>query len=323
METNVLYCGDNLEILRDHVQTASVDLVYLDPPFNSNRDYNVIFKDESGNRSDAQLLAFEDTWHWGPSAEGVYSYLTNTASHIGKVPSSVSQIIGALRSEIGTNQMMAYLVEMTVRLVELHRVLKPTGSLWLHCDPTASHYLKLVLDAIFGPDRFLNEVIWQRTGAHNDAHRFGRITDTLLYYSKTKDYTFNAQFEEYDPEYVKERYRYDDGDGRLYWANTMTAAGPGPERNFRGKSRKPPAGTHWRCLSRRPQQGHTTRWWRTETTRPFRSQRSPSCSLARSLTFPSFSCQRSRRRNRSWPSRRVRKRCSSRRYWAIATCRIA
>ncbi len=151
LATNVLYYGDNLDILRRYLPDASVDLIYLDPPFNSNRDYNVIFKDESGNPTDAQLLAFEDTWHWGPSAEETYRYLTNTAHHQGNVPDTVSTIIAALRSGIGENQMMAYLVEMAVRLVELHRVLKPTGSLYLHCDPTASHYLKIVLDAIFGP----------------------------------------------------------------------------------------------------------------------------------------------------------------------------
>src|SRR4051794_27374942 len=156
VETNALYYGDNLDILRKYVPNASVDLVYLDPPFNSHRDYNVIFKDESGRNSDAQLLAFEDTWHWGPSAEETYRYLTNTAYHGGKVPSQVSQIVAALRSGVGTNQMMAYLLEMAVRLVELHRVLKPTGSLYLHCDPTASHYLKVLLDAIFDPRAFKN-----------------------------------------------------------------------------------------------------------------------------------------------------------------------
>jgi hypothetical protein len=135
VKTDVLYYGDNLEILRKYVPDASVDLVYLDPPFNSNRDYNVIFRDESGRKSDAQLLAFEDTWHWGPDAEAQYAYLTNTARNGGRVPSTVSTIVAALRSGIGENQMMAYLVEMAVRLVELHRVLKPTGSLYLHCDP--------------------------------------------------------------------------------------------------------------------------------------------------------------------------------------------
>ncbi len=139
-----------------------MDLVYLDPPFNSNRDYSVIFKDESGRKSDAQLVAFEDTWHWGPDAERVYEYLTNTARHEGRVPDTVSTIVGALRHGIGENQMMAYLVEMAARLVELHRVLKLTGSLYLHCDPTASHYLRVLLDAIFGSENFRNEIVWQR-----------------------------------------------------------------------------------------------------------------------------------------------------------------
>lgn len=143
VKTNVLYYGDNLEILRRYFPDESVDLVYLDPPFNSNQSYNVIFKDESGRQSDAQLLAFEDTWHWGPSAEATYAFLTETARHRGQVPDKVSTIIAGLRSAIGENQMMAYLVEMAARLVELRRVLKPTGSLYLHCDPTASHYLKL------------------------------------------------------------------------------------------------------------------------------------------------------------------------------------
>jgi site-specific DNA-methyltransferase (adenine-specific) len=250
VKTNLLYYGDNLDILRRYIPDESVDLVYLDPPFNSNADYNVIFKDESGNSTDAQLLAFEDTWHWGPDAERQYAYLTNTARNLGRVPSTVTTIISALRAGIGENQMMAYLVEMAVRLVELHRALSPCGSLWLHCDPTASHYLKVLLDAIFGPKRFLNEVVWQRTGAHNDARRFGRVTDTLLYYSKGETYTFHPQFTEYTPEYIAERYRYVDDSGRRFWANTMTAAEPrkNPARVFRGTEMLPPAGTHWRFL---------------------------------------------------------------------------
>ena len=151
METNLLYYGDNLDILRRYIPDESVDLVYLDPPFNSQRDYNVIFKNEAGRNTDAQLVAFEDTWHWGPNAERVYAYLTNTSRHEGRVPDQVSTLVAALRKGIGENQMMAYIVEMAARLVELRRTLKPTGSLYLHCDPAASHYLKQLLDAIFGP----------------------------------------------------------------------------------------------------------------------------------------------------------------------------
>src|SRR5260370_9881408 len=151
METNVLYYGDNLDILRRYIPNESVDLVYLDPPFNSDRAYNVIFKNESGRNTDAQLVAFEDTWHWGPNAEKVYAYLTNTRRHEGQVPDQVSTLIAALRKGIGENQMMAYIVEMAARLVELHPTLKPTGSLNLHCDPTASHHPTVILDPTLSP----------------------------------------------------------------------------------------------------------------------------------------------------------------------------
>ncbi|MDZ4180412.1 MAG: DNA methyltransferase [Coriobacteriia bacterium] len=223
--TNRLYYGDNLDILRRYIPDASVDLVYLDPPFNSNRDYNVIFRDESGNQSDAQLVAFEDTWHWGPDAQRQYEYLTNTQLNEGRVPDSVSTIVDALRQGIGTNQMMAYLVEMAVRLVELHRVLNPTGSLYLHCDPTASHYLKIVLDAIFGPQAYLNEIIWKRTGAHSSAKRYGPVHDVILYYGKSARPIWTDPREDYDEAYLNRYYKYDDGDGRLYWRNSLTAAG--------------------------------------------------------------------------------------------------
>lgn len=243
--TNRLYYGDNLDILREHVPDASVDLVYLDPPFNSNRDYNVIFKDESGNKSDAQLVAFEDTWHWGPDAQEQYEYLTNTAVHAGRVPDDVSTLVAALRHAIGTNQMMAYLVEMAVRLVELHRVLKPTGSLYLHCDPTASHYLKIILDATFGAERFVNEIVWRRAFAHNDPRRCGRIHDVILYYSKSERRIWNRVlqapsqryldmfFDQYDP-VRKERYnrlpldapRHGDGGNLVYeWKGAWPAPG--------------------------------------------------------------------------------------------------
>lgn len=190
VETNVLWYGDNLGILRDHIADGSVDLVYLDPPFNSNATYNVIFRDESGRRSDAQLEAFDDTWHWGPDAERQYAYLTNTAQHEGRVPSPVSALIGAFHAGIRPSPMLAYLVEMAVRLVELHRILKPTGSLYLHCDPTASHYLKLVLDAVFGPSNFVAEIIWQRTNARGTVGRWPRLHDTILHYARSTRFEF-------------------------------------------------------------------------------------------------------------------------------------
>ncbi|MFN8565486.1 MAG: DNA methyltransferase, partial [Anaerolineae bacterium] len=176
---NKLYYGDNLDILHEYFADECVDLIYLDPPFNSSRSYNVLFKDESGRQSDAQITAFEDTWHWGATAEGTLDNLQLRA------PPQVQAAMDAMVRIIGRNQMMAYLVMMTARLVELHRVLKPTGSLYLHCDPTASHYLKLILDTIFGGENFRNEIVWKRTSSHNDARRFGNIHDTIFYYSRS------------------------------------------------------------------------------------------------------------------------------------------
>ena len=253
---NVLYYGDNLPILRRYLPDASVDLVYLDPPFNSNRDYNVIFRDESGRTSDAQLLAFEDTWHWGPDAEATYAYLTNTARHEGRVPAGVSAIVGALRAGLGTNQMTAYLVEMTVRLVELHRVLKPTGSLYLHCDPTASHYLKLVLDALFGPANFVNEIIWKRSDAHNDfgqgARHLGRLHDVLLFYRRSEAATFNPAYTPLPQDTIDTWYRHVEPEtGRRY--NLADITGPGgaakgnPHYEFLGVTR------YWRYSQERMQ----------------------------------------------------------------------
>lgn len=248
MKTNALYYGDNLEILRRYIPDKSVDLVYLDPPFNSNRDYNVIFKDESGRKSDAQLVAFEDTWHWGPDAERVYEYLTNTARHEGRVPDNVSTIIAALRHGIGENQMMAYLVEMAARLVELHRVLKPTGSLYLHCDPTASHYLKLLLDGIFEPGNFLSEIAWKRTGTHSSANRWGPIHDVIFFYAKSTGHqVWNRPYVPLEKEHRRHHYNLQDAEGRVYTRGELTAPGT---RN--GRSGEPwrgfdvtAIGRHW------------------------------------------------------------------------------
>lgn len=236
MQTNALYYGDNLDILRRFVPDESVDLVYLDPPFNSNRDYNVIFRDESGRRSDGQLLAFEDTWHWGPAAEETYRFLTNTAYHEGSVPSAVSQIVAALRAGVGTNQVLAHLVEMSVRLVELRRVLKPTGSLYLHCDPTASHYLKLILDALFGPRQFLNEVVWKRSTAHSDgtqgSRHYGRLHDVLLVYVKGDEYTWNQPHQPLSDAYIASHYSHvEPGTGRRYRLDNITGPGGAAKGN--------------------------------------------------------------------------------------------
>ena len=196
-EMNKLYYGDNLPVLRESIASESVDLIYLDPPFNSNASYNVLFKAPAGEQSQAQIEAFEDTWHWNESAEHL-----RRGGDGGHIPMRQScSAPCARRSALGENDMMAYLAMMAVRLIELHRVLKSTGSLYLHCDPTASHYLKIVLDAIFSPTQFRNEIVWQRTSSHNDPKRYGRIHDTILYYSRADRPTWNQIFEKPDADF--------------------------------------------------------------------------------------------------------------------------
>ncbi len=240
LETGVLFYGDNLPILREHIPDESVDLVYLDPPFSSNRSYNVLFKDESGKHSEAQIEAFEDTWHWSEAVEQAYLWLWTTG------PPDVSRAIKALRDLVGANQVMAYLVMMAARLVELHRVLKPTGSIYLHCDPTASHYLKVLMDAIFGPTRFKNEVVWQRTSAHNDPSRYGRVHDTLLVYSKGKTHKWNQQYEVPSERYFAAHDFERDKDGRLFRKRDLTAPGHGDRSGqYEWRGKRPPAGRMW------------------------------------------------------------------------------
>ena len=183
---NTLYYGDNLEILRKYIKDESIDLIYLDPPFNSKANYNVLFKDESGE-SKAQIQAFTDFWHWDEESAKTYDYLVTNPN----VPAKVSNLISALHSFLGQNQMSAYLVMMAVRLIELHRVLKNTGSLYLHCDPTASHYLKIVLDAIFGEKNFVNEIIWYYKTGGVPEKGFSRKHATIFFYAKSENFKFN------------------------------------------------------------------------------------------------------------------------------------
>jgi site-specific DNA-methyltransferase (adenine-specific) len=227
--TNTLFYGDNLPILREYIADESIDLVYLDPPFNSNRSYNVLFKDEGGRESESQITAFDDTWHWNRAAEETYYQLVNQA------PLRVASMIDALHGVIGTNQVMAYLVMMAARLVELHRVLKPTGSLYLHCDPTASHYLKVILDTVFGPENFRNEVIWMRTTSKSlMTRRLPNNHDILLNYQKSEEATWRneAAFAPYDlanlDEKTARKYTHRDKDGRLYQLDNLT--NPNPDR---------------------------------------------------------------------------------------------
>lgn len=216
---NALYYGDNLQVLRDEIKNESVDLIYLDPPFNSNATYNVLFRSPSGEQSQAQIEAFEDTWHWGDDAERAFDEVMHGPN------SEVAEMLRAMRSFLRENDMMAYLAMMAVRLLELHRVLKPTGSIYLHCDPTASHYLKILMDAVFGKEHFRNEIVWKRTSAHSSAKKFAPIHDLLLYYAKSDAPTWNTPRVAYTPEYLDKYYRFDDGDGRLYWRADLCAAG--------------------------------------------------------------------------------------------------
>ncbi|MBF9046667.1 site-specific DNA-methyltransferase [Rhodobacterales bacterium LSUCC0031] len=199
---NHLYYGDNLNVLRD-LPADHVDLIYLDPPFNSNAGYNQLFKAPDGSGSTAQIEAFNDTWHWGDTAEDAYQAVRRSPN------AAAAQMLGAMRSFLGENDMMAYLAMMAVRLIELHRVLKPTGSLYLHCDPTASHYLKIMLDAVFGARYFGSEIIWQRSQAKGLAFtRFANCHDTILRYTKSDRWTWNAQYAAYTEEYTDKFYRH-------------------------------------------------------------------------------------------------------------------
>ena len=196
MGVNTLFYGDNLPLLAKHVPDSSVDLVYLDPPFNSNRDYNVLFREQSGHESPAQMKAFGDTWNWAGALEAWADF-----AELCPVP-KVIELMHGFRNAIGENDVMAYLVMMAPRLYHLHRVLKPTGSLYLHCDPTASAYLRLILDCLFGARNFKNEIIWKRTSAHSSAKRWGPIHDVILYYAKTNAVVWNQQYTQYDESYV-------------------------------------------------------------------------------------------------------------------------
>jgi len=241
---NTLFYGDNLPILQEHLNAESIDLIYLDPPFNSNRDYNVLFREESGSESVAQLQAFKDAWAWDDATQATFEDLCLNA------PPPVQKLLQTFYDLLGQNQMTAYLVMMTPRLLELHRVLKPTGSLYLHCDPMASHYLKLILDTIFGTKNFRNEFIWKRSSAHNDAKQgakqAGRIHDTLFFYSKSKSsWKWNIVHTPYSEEYLRKTYRHIDVDGRLFKATDLTAAKPGGDTLYPWQGKQPTKGRYW------------------------------------------------------------------------------
>ena len=221
---NKLYFGDNLDILREYVPDESVDLIYLDPPFNSNATYNVLFKEASGEGSAAQIHAFDDTWHWNIESERAYREVVTDG------PRRLADLLQAMRSFLGQNDMMAYLTMMAHRMVELHRVLKPTGSIYLHCDPTASHYLKLLMDAVFGVNNYRNEIGWVRSLPHGNVRQiFGRSRDTILFYVKSQNAIWNRSFREHRPEYISQFYRYTEpGTDRRY--RLVSCINPNPNR---------------------------------------------------------------------------------------------
>ena len=214
---NRLYFGDNLEVLRERIADESVDLIYLDPPFNSKRDYNLLFKTPKGHESDAQITAFEDSWHWGEQAEREFNEILRQSN------TDVAELMPALRSFLGENDMMAYLVMMANRLLELQRALKPTGSLYLHCDPTASHYLKIVLDAVFRKENFRNEIVWLRTTPKGHAFtRFPSNHDVILFYGNGQESTWHQAYLGHRDEYVESHYsQKDDDSGRHYQLTSL------------------------------------------------------------------------------------------------------
>jgi DNA modification methylase len=230
---NLLCFGDNLDFLKDF-PGESVDLIYLDPPFNSQQSYNVLFKETTGAPEAAQIKAFEDTWTWDLEANKALTEIQRSP----EVPAPLAELTKTFLDFLKPSPMSAYLVQMAVRLVQMHRVLKPTGSLYLHCDPTASHYLKLVLDAIFGPTNFLNEIIWRRSASHNQNKRYGPIHDVIIFYAKNGSTVFNVQYRPYAKGHVESYFKNEDERGK-YWTNALTGAG----------TRKGDSGKPWRGFS--------------------------------------------------------------------------
>lgn len=243
MSGNFLYYGDNLDILRRYIPDESVDLVYLDPPFKSDQDYNVLFKEQDGTRSAAQFKAFGDTWRWDEAAVAAYDQAVMAGGQ-------VAAAMQAFYTFLGPSDMLAYLSMMAPRLVELRRTLKETGSIYLHCDPTASHYLKLLLDAVFNPQNFKAEIIWKRSDAHSDAKqgakKYGSIHDTIFYYTKSQNFIWNVIYNPLPESTIEKWYRHiDKNSGRRFNMADLTAARPGGDTSYKWKGFKPPPGRYW------------------------------------------------------------------------------
>lgn len=235
---NQLYYGDNLDVMRRHIKDESVDLVYLDPPFNSNANYNVLFAEKDGAKAAGQIQAFTDTWSWGQDDEEIYAKLVTAGGKVG-------DCLKAFRTFLGPCDMLAYLVMMAPRLIELRRVMKSTASIYLHCDTTASHYLKMLMDAIFGAQNFRSEINWVRTNAHNYKSRyFQRVSDILLFYSKADSYTWNQLYQPYSKEQLS-RYKLEPETGRYFTGQDLTLMGTSQSRQFEWRGVKPPSHRVW------------------------------------------------------------------------------
>lgn len=221
LETETLYYGDCLDWMSQW-DDQSVDLIYLDPPFNSKTDYNVLYSTEGET---AQFRAFSDTWSWDAAAAERLERFEGGAGRL------AHDVITGLDRMLGPSGMLAYLTYMAERLEQMQRLLKPTGSIYLHCDPTASHYLKAVMDSIFGARNFRNEIVWRRTGAHGRARKWGPIHDTILYYGASSRSTWNRVYERYDPDYIANFYRNKDKRGRY---QQVTLDGPGVRHGSSG-----------------------------------------------------------------------------------------
>ena len=231
--SNLLYYGDNLDVLRRHVVDESVDLVYLDPPFNSNATYNVLFKEHSGEAAASQIKAFEDTWRWDQESAHEYFWTVEAGGE-------VSKALQAFFTLLGESNMMAYLAMMAPRLVELRRVLKASGSIYLHCDPTASHYLKLLMDAVFGPRYFKNEIVWKRTSSHgNVSAAYGDVTDTILFYARGDHPAWNQLWVPYTEKHVSEKFTGVEPDGRRFTTTDLRNPGYRPNLIYEYKGYKP------------------------------------------------------------------------------------
>lgn len=242
---NTLYYGDNLTVMQQKMGSNFVDLIYLDPPFNSKRNYNLMYKNMTGLPVSEQVEAFCDTWELDAEKEQRAKEMPILMKSYGVEQYYVDfwKIwVEALRNT--QPHLLAYLIYMVERLLHMRSILKATGSIYLHCDPTASHYIKIMMDGIFGHENFRSEIIWKRTSGHSDARGYGSVHDVLLYYTKTNKFTWNQQYQAYDESYTQSHYRRVDKKGRNYRTSDLTAgglSGGGYEYEWNGVKRI------WRC----------------------------------------------------------------------------